>query len=45
MADVIGVEIEESVRQELPQKRFGKPSEIAKAVSYLISEEAEYVTG
>lgn len=45
MTSVIGAEIKESIRQEIPQKRFGKPSEIAKAVSYLISEEAEYVTG
>ena len=31
--------------QNIPLARFGKPSEIASAVSFLASEEAAYVTG
>lgn len=29
----------------VPMKRFGKPSEIASAVAFLVSEDASYITG
>lgn len=33
------------VKNSIPLKRGGKPSEVADAISYLISEQASYVTG
>jgi NAD(P)-dependent dehydrogenase (short-subunit alcohol dehydrogenase family) len=35
----------ESLQQVTPQKRFGKPEEIATAICYLASDEASFVTG
>jgi acetoacetyl-CoA reductase len=38
-------EIREQIRQQIPVKRFGKPEEIARAVSFLAAEEAGFITG
>ncbi len=35
----------ETLQQVTPQKRFGKPEEIASAICYLASDEASFVTG
>ena len=35
----------EMLREEIPMGRIGKPEEVAKAVSFLISEQASYITG
>jgi 3-oxoacyl-[acyl-carrier protein] reductase len=35
----------EELEKLIPLKRFGKPEEIASAVSYFASEEAAYITG
>lgn len=35
----------ESIKADIPMGRLGQPSEIAHAVSYLVSEEAAFVTG
>ena len=35
----------ETIKKRIPLLRFGKPEEIAELVSFLISEEAEYITG
>ncbi len=35
----------DELEKMIPLKRFGKPEEIASAVSYLASEEAAYITG
>ena len=31
--------------QRIPKARFGKPEEVAKAVKFLISDAANYITG
>jgi len=38
-------EMMEEVKKNLPVRRFGKPEEIAHAVSFLASEDAGYITG
>jgi glucose 1-dehydrogenase len=44
--DVLEDEVKRrAVEAEIPQGRFGKPEEIAAAVAWLASPEAEYVTG
>jgi NAD(P)-dependent dehydrogenase (short-subunit alcohol dehydrogenase family) len=35
----------EKILEEIPMKRFGKPSEVADLISFLISEKASYITG
>lgn len=34
-----------SYKKDIPMRRFGKASEVAKAVSFLASEDASYITG
>jgi len=38
-------EIESYINSEVPQKRFGKPEEIAEAIYFLSSEKASFITG
>uniref|UniRef100_UPI0005952754 SDR family oxidoreductase n=1 Tax=Marinobacterium rhizophilum TaxID=420402 RepID=UPI0005952754 len=38
-------EIREQIREQIPVKRFGKPEEIARAVSFLAAEDAGFITG
>jgi len=33
------------ILEQIPMKRFGNPEEVAKAVSFLASEDASYITG
>jgi NAD(P)-dependent dehydrogenase (short-subunit alcohol dehydrogenase family) len=35
----------ESLQNQVPAKRFGKPSEIAKAVVFLASDESAFTVG
>jgi 3-oxoacyl-[acyl-carrier protein] reductase len=35
----------EAIRSQVPMKRAGKPEEVASLVSFLVSEEADYLTG
>jgi acetoacetyl-CoA reductase len=37
--------IRESIRESIPAGRFGKPQEIARAVLFLVSDDAAYITG
>src|SRR3982751_323661 len=45
MTDVLNDKIKEGAKQLIPLKRFGLPSEVAAAVSFLASEDAGYITG
>lgn len=38
------LEFAEDIRKAIPMRRFGKPEEVASLVSYLLSEEAGYLT-
>jgi 3-oxoacyl-[acyl-carrier protein] reductase len=45
MAESIIAERGEAYRQEIPLKRFGKPSEVASVIRFLCSPDASYITG
>ena len=38
-------EIRDQIKSEIPVGRFGKPSEIARMVSFIVADEAGYITG
>jgi 3-oxoacyl-[acyl-carrier protein] reductase len=45
MADPVIAERGEAYRQEIPLRRFGKPSEVASVIRFLCSPDASYITG
>ena len=45
MTDVLPDIVKEEAKKVIPVKRFGKPEDIAKAVAFLSSDEAGYITG
>jgi acetoacetyl-CoA reductase len=45
MVSAIPDEVKERIQLDIPMKRFGTPVEVAKAVRYLVSEDAAYMTG
>jgi 3-oxoacyl-[acyl-carrier protein] reductase len=45
MTDALSQEVRDQMLKAIPMARFGEPEDIAKAVSFLASEEASYVTG
>ncbi len=45
MTAVIPEKIKEAMLKEIPLGRIGKPEDVAKAVKFLVSEEASYITG
>ena len=45
MTDVLDEKYKEDVKNQIPLRRFGKPEEIAGAVSFLVGEDSRYITG
>jgi 3-oxoacyl-[acyl-carrier protein] reductase len=45
MTEVLPEPVKKAAKAVIPVKRFGKPEEIAKAVAFLASDEAGYITG
>ena len=45
MTDALSEKVKSSIREEIPMKEFGNPEDVAKAVSFLASEGAGYITG
>jgi 3-oxoacyl-[acyl-carrier protein] reductase len=45
MSEPIVAERGDAYRQEIPLKRFGKPSEVASVIRFLCSPDASYITG
>lgn len=45
MTDILSVQTKQSLLESVPMKRIGTPSDIAKTVCFLASEDADYITG
>ncbi|MFT5698798.1 MAG: 3-oxoacyl-[acyl-carrier protein] reductase [Desulforhopalus sp.] len=45
MTDLLGVDVQEEIKSEVPLGVFGRCEDIAGAVAYLVSEDGGYVTG
>ncbi|KAA0547970.1 3-oxoacyl-[acyl-carrier-protein] reductase [Bacillus sp. BGMRC 2118] len=45
MTDELPAEVKEEMLKQIPLSRFGEPSDIAKVVSFLASEDSKYMTG
>jgi len=45
MTAVLGEEVQKAAASVIPMQRFGEPADIAAAVAFLCSEEANYITG
>ena len=45
MTDVLSEQVKEGTKKQIPMGTFGQPEDVAKAVAFLASEDAGYITG
>lgn len=45
MTRFLGKEVKDNILSKIPLRRFGDPKEVASAVSFLVSQDASYITG
>ncbi len=45
MTAVLSDKVKEAMLEAIPMKRYGQPEDIANAVSFLVSDQASYITG
>lgn len=45
MTEVLGEDYKKEILKQIPLRRFGKPEEVAGTVSFLVSEDASYISG
>lgn len=45
MTEGLSDKVKEEALKQIPLKKFGKPEDVAKAVAFLASEDADYITG
>jgi 3-oxoacyl-[acyl-carrier protein] reductase len=45
MTNILSDEVKESFTSKIPMNRFGKPSEVAEAAAFLLSDHSSYITG
>ena len=45
MTDILPENVKENYLNSIPQKRYGTPEDVANVVGFLVSEEANYITG
>ncbi len=45
MVNAIPDQVKDKIREDIPMKRFGTAKEVARAVNFLVSDDAAYITG
>lgn len=45
MTEILNDDIAQTIKETIALKRFGKPQDVANAVSFLVSDSASYITG
>jgi NAD(P)-dependent dehydrogenase (short-subunit alcohol dehydrogenase family) len=45
MVEAIPAPVLEKIVERIPQRRLGKPSEVARVVCFLLEDASEYITG
>ena len=45
MTNVLKSEVKDEILKQIPLKRMGKADDVANLVNFLVSDEADYITG